>query len=609
MTLRQSRITVVAAATFAIMTILLAFGVLRTGSASSDLERATDERAEFRQLALDLAGASKLLTDEVRAYAVTADPVHLENYWREVDETKTRDRVVARLEELGATETELGLLKEAQENSNGLISTETRAMRLVLDAAGTAPDAMPGPVAAYEPGPSDLALSPDAKRARARALLFDEQYYADVASIMGPTQEFQTALDKRTAAAVADAESARDAARTILIALAVLIPAAMLAVLLIFHFIVGVVVTRYRTALAERDADDLDFAIEPGGTEELRALAAAFNDQFRDNEAQLRRNRELMEGMTALIGEVTEAAGTVASSSQQMASTSSETGRAVDEIANAIGEMAQGAERQVRMAEAARESAEQTTEAARSSAENAQAAATAGDEARSVAGEGVSAADQATEAMRAVRASSQDVTQAIGDLSDRSDEIGAIVATITGIAEQTNLLALNAAIEAARAGEQGRGFAVVAEEVRKLAEGSQSAAGEIGGLIETIQAETRRAVGLVGDSAQRTEDGAATVEQTREAFLRIGHVVDDMTARVSDIAGAAQQMSVGAERMQSEIAGVAEVAEESAASTEQVSASTQQTSASTQEIAASAQELARVADQLEQLVARFQLAA
>ncbi len=608
MKLKQSRITAVAAATFAVMTLLLAFGVLRTGSANTDLERATDERAEFRQLALDLAGASKLLTDEVRAYAVTGDPAHLDKYWREVDETKTRDRVVARLEQLGATETELGLLKEAQEKSNGLIATETRAMRLVLDAAGAAPADMPGPVAAFDLPAADRALSADAKQARARAILFDKTYYGDVASIMGPTQEFQKSLDERTAAAVASAQSARDTARTILLALAILIPASMLAVLLIFHLNVGVVVTRYRAALADRDTDDLDFAIEPGGTEELRELAVAFNDQFRDNQDQLRRNRELMEGMEALIGEVTEAAGTVASSSQQMASTSSETGKAVDEIATAIGEMAQGAERQVRMAESARESAEQTTEAARSSADNAQAASSAGDQARSVADEGVVAAEQATEAMRAVRASSQDVTQAIGDLSERSNEIGAIVATITGIAEQTNLLALNAAIEAARAGEQGRGFAVVAEEVRKLAEGSQSAAGEISGLIETIQAETRRAVGLVGDSARRTEDGAATVEQTREAFLRIGSAVDDMTARVTDIAGAAHQMSAGAERMQSEIAGVAAVAEESAASTEQISASTQETSASTQEIAASAQELARVAEQLESLVARFRVA-
>jgi methyl-accepting chemotaxis protein len=82
-----------------------------------------------------------------------------------------------------------------------------------------------------------------------------------------------------------------------------------------------------------------------------------------------------------------------------------------------------------------------------------------------------------------------------------------------------------------------------------------------------------------------------------------------MTARVEQIAGAAQQISAGTERMQEEIGGVATVAEESAASTQQVSASTQQTSASTQEIAASAAELARTAEELEQIVARFQVTA
>src|SRR6185312_928154 len=114
------------------------------------------------------------------------------------------------------------------------------------------------------------------------------------------------------------------------------------------------------------------------------------------------------------------------------------------------------------------------------------------------------------------------VGTAIQDLSTKSERIGGVVDTITAIAEQTNLLALNAAIEAARAGEQGRGFAVVAEEVRKLAEESQDAAGQISSLIGEIQGQTHQVVDVVAEGGRKTEDGVATVEQARAAFEQIG---------------------------------------------------------------------------------------
>ena len=288
----------------------------------------------------------------------------------------------------------------------------------------------------------------------------------------------------------------------------------------------------------------------------------------------------MLESLRALIGELATAGNQVAGASNGLAGASQEAGRAVSEIASAIGVVAEGAGRQVLMVDEATKAAKETADAVSL--------------ARSVAGEGIAAAEEATNAMSLVRESTGQVTEAIESLSQKSEQIGGIVETITGIAGQTNLLALNAAIEAARAGEQGKGFAVVAEEVRKLAEESQLAAASIAELIKEIQAETVRTVDAVAASTERSQESAAVVEQAREAFSRIGGNVGGIADLVERIASSSSE--------------IASVAEQTSATSEQVSASTQQTSASTQEIASGAQQLAATAETLRGLVDRFKVA-
>jgi len=158
------------------------------------------------------------------------------------------------------------------------------------------------------------------------------------------------------------------------------------------------------------------------------------------------------------------------------------------------------------------------------------------------------------------RANGDRLQEAIGSIGERSDEIGKIVKVIEGIADQTNLLALNAAIEAARAGEAGKGFAVVADEVRRLAERSVLATQEIGGVIETVQKDTHRAVALMGqvlagivESIGKTSglvaDAARAADaQAADARAVLG-TVGEMAALARHIAGAITENAAGAQEI------------------------------------------------------------
>ena len=126
-------------------------------------------------------------------------------------------------------------------------------------------------------------------------------------------------------------------------------------------------------------------------------------------------------------------------------------------------------------------------------------------------------------------------------LADPSQQVSAIVSTISDIAARTDMLALNASIESIRAGEHGRGFAIVADEVRKLAEQASQATSEIGQLLDSMRVATQESIASI--AVQRSEVAAETkmAEEARKTLTHITASRMEHQSRAKEIATAAHQ--------------------------------------------------------------------
>ena len=240
---------------------------------------------------------------------------------------------------------------------------------------------------------------------------------------------------------------------------------------------------------------------------------------------------------------------------------SNQVARVADRLVLAARETAQGSDRQIATAREAADGVAEVVAGVDHAATRAEEAARIARAAREDSARGAEIVLEASAEIELIARTVEESAQVVAALGERSSEISGIVKTIHSIADQTNLLALNAAIEAARAGEQGRGFAVVADEVRKLAERTTAATGEISALSAAIQIETDSAIATITAGSLQASNGAQLAGKAAAALEAINRGAQETLDNVSMIAATMSQQNSRARTIAAQVTDIIGLAE------------------------------------------------
>lgn len=199
------------------------------------------------------------------------------------------------------------------------------------------------------------------------------------------------------------------------------------------------------------------------------------------------------------------------------------------------------------------------------------------------------------------------VREAMQQNNEQAQKIEATSQKINDIADQTNLLSLNAAIEAARAGDAGRGFAVVAEEIRGLAEETNSLTNEIGTIIQELLEKTADATQNMESMEKIFEEQERSVGETKENFIQIEQCLESVQSSVSTLYESSSNMTGSKEIIVQMIEGISAASQENAAGSEEALAAVETQDSVISDITGMTQNLSAVAEELMEQAHKFSL--
>ncbi len=514
-----------------------------TSVLNSQLEKAMSDQHELYIYSLDFRRASEYLTTEVRAYAVTGDTAHYDNYIRELETDKNREISLALMEYIGLTEEELAIHEEISSLSNIIVPLEKQAVALVER------DNLDG----------------------ANVILYGQGYIDAETKIAGLIDKFNTTVQDRMASKISSLKVLSTVANVITyVALGVtLIVQFMLMMFVLKELIMPILKMEKKmvqfakgnmrepfdipsddteigkTAAAIKEfqkyqieiIEDIDYYLEEMANGNFVVDSGCEDNYKGDYSNVLTSLRAINEKLSDTLEQIHCASDQVDSGAAQVSSASISLSQGATEQASSIQQLSATISIISEMIN-----------------NNADEAVTASNKTNAAGSE-----------MKNARAKIDELAQAMEEISASSEQTKKIIKTIDDIAFQTNILALNAAVEAARAGAAGKGFAVVADEVRNLAGKSAEAAKNTTNLIESTVEAIEKGNELVNEVVENIN---VVTDSTSEA-AEINTKIADASREVAD---AILQVTSGVEQISVVVQTNSATSEETAAASEELSA-------------------------------------
>ncbi|MHB0975325.1 MAG: protoglobin domain-containing protein [Thiobacillus sp.] len=267
------------------------------------------------------------------------------------------------------------------------------------------------------------------------------------------------------------------------------------------------------------------------------------------------------ERVEELLGRIGEAVSVLSSSSAEILATTTQVASGAAETATAVSETTATVEEVKQTAQLASQKARYVSDSAQKASQVSQS--------------GRRSVDEAIQGMNRIQEQMESIAGSIVRLSEQSQAIGEIIATVNDLAEQSNLLAVNAAIEAAKAGEQGKGFAVVAQEVKSLAEQSRQATGQVRAILGDIQKATSAAVLATEQGNRAVEAGVRQTGETGEAIRHLAESINEAAQAATQIAASSQQQMVGMDQVAQAMENIRQASVQNVAGTRQAEVAAQ----------------------------------